>query len=125
MSQQLPWPIDPDRAPDERPGGQSWPEKQRGPITFRRGQVQTSTTDQRLLDWLRESALGRDHISRVDLDLLTVADDVDDVVRIVVEHDKSPHEIARSAHDSAGTPTAARSARATRPPGKDGWPAGA
>jgi hypothetical protein len=35
---------DPERLPD------STPEKQRGPIRLRRGQVQSSTTDQRLLD---------------------------------------------------------------------------
>jgi len=44
----MPQPVDPDRAPAsnaDRP-----PEKQRGPVTLRRGQVQPSTTDQRLLD---------------------------------------------------------------------------
>ncbi|HEX3907328.1 MAG TPA: TIGR00730 family Rossman fold protein [Mycobacteriales bacterium] len=37
--------LDPERLPDE-----GTPEKQRGPIRLRRGQVQSSTTDQRLLD---------------------------------------------------------------------------
>src|SRR6187402_2573835 len=47
-------PVDPDRpvtdevSPDPAPTGT--PEKQRGPVTLRRGQVQPSTTDQRLLD---------------------------------------------------------------------------
>jgi uncharacterized protein (TIGR00730 family) len=36
--------IDPDRVPPDPP------EKHRGPVTLRRGQVQRSTTDQRLLD---------------------------------------------------------------------------
>jgi uncharacterized protein (TIGR00730 family) len=46
--------IDPERLPE--PGGQRpaadgpVPEKQRGPVTLRRRQVQSSTTDQRLLD---------------------------------------------------------------------------
>jgi len=50
----MPAPIDPDRPePDEvspDPAPTSTPEKQRGPVTLRRGQVQPSTTDQRLLD---------------------------------------------------------------------------
>ena len=37
--------VDPDPSTQEAP-----PEKQRGPIRLRRGQVQTTTTDQRLLD---------------------------------------------------------------------------
>jgi uncharacterized protein (TIGR00730 family) len=40
----MPASIDPDRPPEDPP------EKQRGPVTLRRGQVQASTTDQRLLD---------------------------------------------------------------------------
>ena len=47
-------PIDPDRVPDDEvspdPDPTPTPEKQRGPVTLRRGQVQPSTTDQRLLD---------------------------------------------------------------------------
>src|SRR4051812_32372589 len=47
-------PIDPDRPVDGEvspdPAPSSTPEKQRGPVTLRRGQVQPSTTDQRLLD---------------------------------------------------------------------------
>src|SRR5689334_23598525 len=47
-------PIDPDRPVDEHlspdPDPRGTPEKQRGPVTLRRGQVQPSTTDQRLLD---------------------------------------------------------------------------
>ena len=57
-------PIDPDRLPepaqaleqdmapehDAPPQEQPAPEKHRGPVTLRRGQVQASTTDQRLLD---------------------------------------------------------------------------
>jgi uncharacterized protein (TIGR00730 family) len=47
-------PIDPDRLPDDEvspdPDPAPTPEKQRGPVTLRRGQVQPSTTDQRLLD---------------------------------------------------------------------------
>lgn len=61
----VPRPIDPDRLPTgaqarataraaEEAGsstnGDQPAEKHRGPITFRRGQVETSTTDQRLLD---------------------------------------------------------------------------
>ncbi len=50
--------IDPERLPHrvEGPNGAAkvrprrTPEKQRGPVTLRRGQVQSSTTDQRLLD---------------------------------------------------------------------------
>ncbi|MBW3639644.1 MAG: TIGR00730 family Rossman fold protein [Actinobacteria bacterium] len=50
--------IDPERLPNraEGPNGAAkvrprrTPEKQRGPVTLRRGQVQSSTTDQRLLD---------------------------------------------------------------------------
>jgi len=50
--------IDPERLPNraEGPDGvatvrpRRTPEKQRGPVTLRRGQVQSSTTDQRLLD---------------------------------------------------------------------------
>jgi uncharacterized protein (TIGR00730 family) len=41
--------IDPERLPSE-PGDEHTPEKQRGPVTLRRNQVQGSTTDQRLLD---------------------------------------------------------------------------
>src|SRR3954471_12921076 len=40
----MPASVDPDRLPPDPP------EKQRGPVTLRRGQVQRSTTDQRLLD---------------------------------------------------------------------------
>jgi uncharacterized protein (TIGR00730 family) len=47
-------PLDPDRLPDElapeNPPADSPPEKQRGPVVLRRGQVQSTTTDQRLLD---------------------------------------------------------------------------
>ena len=47
-------PIDPDRVPHDEvspdPAPTRTPEKQRGPVTLRRGQVQPSTTDQRLLD---------------------------------------------------------------------------
>jgi uncharacterized protein (TIGR00730 family) len=46
--------IDPDRAADAGQTSSSsngeTPERQRGPVTLRRGQVQPSTTDQRLLD---------------------------------------------------------------------------
>jgi uncharacterized protein (TIGR00730 family) len=42
----MPSSIDPDRLPP----GESPKEKQRGPVTLRRSQVQASTTDQRLLD---------------------------------------------------------------------------
>lgn len=38
-----------------------------------------------LVEWLREQVLGRGKISAPDLDLLTVVDDTDDVVRIVTE----------------------------------------
>ncbi len=47
-------PVDPDRVPDPSispdPAPTRTPEKQRGPVTLRRDQVQPSTTDQRLLD---------------------------------------------------------------------------
>src|SRR6059036_2091920 len=50
----MPSPIDPDRTDVDRvrpdPSPSPMPEKQRGPVTLRRGQVQRSTTDQRLLD---------------------------------------------------------------------------
>jgi uncharacterized protein (TIGR00730 family) len=50
----VPASIDPDRQPDPGispdPAPEPTPEKQRGPVTLRRGQVQPSTTDQRLLD---------------------------------------------------------------------------
>ncbi len=46
--------VDPDRVPDPSispdPAPARTPEKQRGPVTLRRDQVQPSTTDQRLLD---------------------------------------------------------------------------
>jgi len=52
--------VDPDRVPDASgapdpsispdPSPRATPEKQRGPVTLRRNQVQPSTTDQRLLD---------------------------------------------------------------------------
>ena len=42
----MPASIDPERSPTEP----HVPEKQRGPVTLRRGQVQATTTDQRLLD---------------------------------------------------------------------------
>ncbi len=47
--------IDPERTPDAPPAAEPHPagrpaQKQRGPVTLRRDQVQTSTTDQRLLD---------------------------------------------------------------------------
>ena len=44
--------VDPDRVPDPSPdpAPAHTPEKQRGPVTMRRDQVQPSTTDQRLLD---------------------------------------------------------------------------
>ena len=42
----MPASIDPERSPVEP----HVPEKQRGPVTLRRGQVQATTTDQRLLD---------------------------------------------------------------------------
>jgi uncharacterized protein (TIGR00730 family) len=43
----VPASIDPERLPD---GASRVPEKQRGPVTLRRAQVQATTTDQRLLD---------------------------------------------------------------------------
>jgi uncharacterized protein (TIGR00730 family) len=47
-------PIDPERLPQDRapqnPPAAAPPEKRRGPVVLRRGQVQTTTTDQRLLD---------------------------------------------------------------------------
>ncbi len=45
----MPMSIDPERLPTSSEGDRA-PEKQRGPVTLRRGQVQTTTTDQRLLD---------------------------------------------------------------------------
>lgn len=43
--------VDPDWPPSPPASGRAdMPEKQRGPVTLRRGQVQASTTDQRLLD---------------------------------------------------------------------------
>ncbi len=45
----MPQPVDPDRLPSAQEPGRT-PEKQRGPVTMRRGQVSRSTTDQRLLD---------------------------------------------------------------------------
>ncbi|HVS67135.1 MAG TPA: TIGR00730 family Rossman fold protein [Mycobacteriales bacterium] len=46
--------LDPDRLPDalapEDPPDETPPEKRRGPVVLRRGQVQATTTDQRLLD---------------------------------------------------------------------------
>ena len=48
----VPASIDPDRSAPRRHSGVSdgTPEKQRGPVVLRRGQVQSSTTDERLLD---------------------------------------------------------------------------
>jgi uncharacterized protein (TIGR00730 family) len=37
-------------SPSGRPDGEGWPVRHRGPVTLRRKQVSTSTTDQRLLD---------------------------------------------------------------------------
>ncbi|WP_329136133.1 TIGR00730 family Rossman fold protein [Streptomyces sp. NBC_01476] len=37
-------------AAERTPDGKGWPERQTGPVVRRRGQVQTGTTDQRLLD---------------------------------------------------------------------------
>ena len=45
----MPQPVDPDRLPTAEDPPRT-PEKQRGPVTMRRGQVSRSTTDQRLLD---------------------------------------------------------------------------
>jgi uncharacterized protein (TIGR00730 family) len=46
--------VDPERHPERRavqePASGETPERQRGPVTLRRSQVQPSTTDQRLLD---------------------------------------------------------------------------
>ena len=44
----MPASVDPERLPTSSAG--DVPEKQRGPVTLRRGQVQSTTTDQRLLD---------------------------------------------------------------------------
>jgi predicted Rossmann-fold nucleotide-binding protein len=38
-----------------------------------------------LLDWLRDSVLGGGKINATDLDMISVTDDVDDAVRIMVE----------------------------------------
>ncbi len=53
----MPASIDPERLPTsaagaDAPSDDGWrtPERQRGPVTLRRGQVQSTTTDQRLLD---------------------------------------------------------------------------
>ena len=48
----MPASIDPDRSVPRRRRGvpDGTPEKQRGPVVLRRGQVQTTTTDERLLD---------------------------------------------------------------------------
>ncbi len=49
----MPASIDPDRPATTRRApapGHAAPERQRGPVTLRRGQVQSSTTDERLLD---------------------------------------------------------------------------
>ena len=48
----MPAPIDPDRSVPRRHSGvpEGTPEKQRGPVVLRRGQVQSTTTDERLLD---------------------------------------------------------------------------
>ena len=45
----MPAPVDPDSLPTASAPGRT-PEKQRGPVTMRRGQVSRTTTDQRLLD---------------------------------------------------------------------------
>ena len=46
----MPASIDPERLRTSQDAPQHIPEKQRGPVTLRRGQVQSTTTDQRLLD---------------------------------------------------------------------------
>jgi predicted Rossmann-fold nucleotide-binding protein len=51
-----------------------------------------------LFDWLRERALEEGNISSIDLDLVTICDDVDDVVNVIVEARRRHHE------DDAGAP---------------------
>ncbi|WP_147065255.1 TIGR00730 family Rossman fold protein [Knoellia locipacati] len=55
---------------------------------------------QGLLDWLRGSALAAGTISATDLDLITVTDDVDEAIAIIVESDR-----ALSAEPPEGTGT--------------------
>jgi uncharacterized protein (TIGR00730 family) len=71
-----------------------------------------------LLTWLREVAAGEGKVSLADLDLLSVADDPDEVVRIIV----SAHGAGQ---DSAGTGQDASSAvpdSAGAVPGGPAWP---
>jgi uncharacterized protein (TIGR00730 family) len=42
-----------------------------------------------LLDWLRDAMLGDGYVGAGDLDLLTVTDDVDEAVRIVLDADRA------------------------------------
>ncbi|WP_091087145.1 LOG family protein [Nonomuraea wenchangensis] len=42
-----------------------------------------------LLDWIKSSLLGTGKIASHDLDLITVTDDIDDAVRIIVESDRA------------------------------------
>ena len=55
---------------------------------------------QGLIDWLRSSALAAGTISATDLDLITVTDDVDEAIAIIVESDR-----ALSAEPPEGTGT--------------------
>jgi uncharacterized protein (TIGR00730 family) len=50
-----------------------------------------------LLDWMRNTMLPHGAISETDFDFITVTDDVDEVIRIMVEHRRWKHEQIRTA----------------------------
>jgi len=68
-----------------------------------------------LLTWLREVAAGEGKISLADLDLLSVADDPDEVVRIIVSaHDDGPGAVPDGPGAVPDGPAWPRSAQAPR-----------
>ena len=64
-----------------------------------------------LLGWLREVAAGEGKVSPADLDLLSVADDPDEVVRIIVSAHRTGQDSAGAAPDGPDWPESAQAPR--------------
>jgi len=64
-----------------------------------------------LLGWLREVAAGEGKVSPADLDLLSVADDPDEVVRIIVSAHRTGPDSAGDAPDGPSWPESAQAPR--------------
>jgi len=64
-----------------------------------------------LLGWLREVAAGEGKVSPADLDLLSVADDPDEVVRIIVSAHRTGQDSADAAPDGPAWPESAQAPR--------------